>query len=108
MFTLNQNESERGPHLSRKRLLTPIPVNLRVLDLGGGLKMDDPDSPDVTPSQIVSRPFQALWKGVSHPGVTWTREMPASFSDLASVMAGLLIAEQRRACVGRAELPHGG
>ncbi|MFZ0890020.1 MAG: PEP/pyruvate-binding domain-containing protein [Candidatus Binataceae bacterium] len=89
MFTLNQNESERGPHLC-KRLLTPIPVNLRVLDLGGGLKMDDPDSPDVTPSQIVSRPFQALWKGVSHPGVTWTREMPASFSDLASVMAGAL------------------
>jgi len=67
-----------------------VPVNLRVLDLGGGLKMDDPDSPGVTASQIVSRPFQALWKGVSHPAVTWTREMPASLSDLASVMAGSL------------------
>ena len=89
MFTLNESESERGPHLC-KRLLTPVPVNLRVLDLGGGLKMDDPDSSGVTPSQIVSRPFQALWKGVSHPAVTWTREMPASFSDLASVMAGSL------------------
>ena len=89
MFTLNESESERGPHLC-KRLLTPVPVNLRVLDLGGGLRMDDPESPDVMPSQIVSRPFQALWKGVSHPGVTWTREMPARFSDLASVMAGSL------------------
>jgi len=89
MFTINESESERGPHLC-KRLLTPVPVNLRVLDLGGGLKMDDPDSPDVTPAQIVSRPFQALWKGVSHPAVTWTREMPASLSDLASVMAGSL------------------
>jgi pyruvate,water dikinase len=89
MFTLNERESERGPHLC-KRLLTPVPVNLRVLDLGGGLKMGDPNSPDVTAAQIVCRPFQALWKGVSHPAVTWTREMPASFSDLASVMAGSL------------------
>jgi pyruvate,water dikinase len=89
MFTINERESERGPHLC-KRLMTPVPVNLRVLDLGGGLKMDDPNSPDVTPAQIVSRPFQALWRGVTHPAVTWTREMPASFSDLASVMAGSL------------------
>lgn len=89
MFTINESESDRGQHLC-KRLLTPVPVNLRVLDLGGGLKMADTNSPDVTPAQIVSRPFQALWKGVTHPAVTWTREMPASFSDLASVMAGSL------------------
>jgi len=89
MFTLNESESERGPHLC-KRLLTPVPVNLRVLDLGGGLQMENPDNPDVSPTQIVSRPFQALWRGVSHPDVTWTREMPARFTDLASVMAGSL------------------
>ena len=46
---------------------------------------------EVSPADIVSRPFQALWRGVTHPGVTWTRDaLPASLSDLASVMASTL------------------
>jgi pyruvate,water dikinase len=89
MFSLNDREAEDSAHHS-KRLLTPIPVNLQVLDLGGGLALSDPESPDVYPQEIVSRPFQALWRGISHPQVTWTRDMPASLTDLASVMAGSL------------------
>ena len=89
MFSLNDRALEGGPHCS-KRLMTPVPVNLYVLDLGGGLSLENPDADEVMPSQIVSRPFQGLWKGVSHPGVSWTREMPASLSDFASVMAGSL------------------
>jgi pyruvate,water dikinase len=61
-----------------------------VLDLGGGLAPGIADARSVTPSQIVSRPFQALWSGITHPGVSWTREMPASFSDLASVLGRAL------------------
>ena len=49
-------------------------------------------APEVRPSEIVSWPFQALWRGLTHPGVTWQREMPASLSDLASVMANSLTA----------------
>lgn len=89
MFALNDQQSEGAPHRA-KRLMTPVPVNLHVLDLGGGLALEDPASPDVRPDQIISRPFQALWKGVSHPRVTWTREMPAGLGDLASVMAASL------------------
>lgn len=73
---------------SSKELETSLPVNLQVLDLGGGLALDNPASPKARPEQIVSRPFQALWKGVIHPQVSWTRDMPASLGDLASVMAG--------------------
>jgi pyruvate,water dikinase len=58
--------------------------------LGGGISLVEPQHATITPEQIVSRPFQALWKGISHPGVSWTRQMPASLSDLASVMAGSL------------------
>jgi pyruvate,water dikinase len=87
MFDIQDMELEHGPHRSKK-LLASIPVNLFVLDLGGGLAMEDPEGDKVTPSQIISRPFQSLWKGITHPAVSWTRQMPASFGDLASVMAG--------------------
>jgi len=87
MFAANDLERERGPQAT-KRLLTPLPVNLHVLDLGGGIAGAAAQSPTISPEQITSRPFQALWKGVSHPGVSWTRQMPASLADLASVMAG--------------------
>ncbi len=89
MFGLNDSEIEHGSQ-SAKRLLTPAPVNLHVLDLGGGLAPADPLADKVTPLDIVSRPFQSLWRGVTHPGVTWTRDIPASFGDLASVMAATL------------------
>jgi pyruvate, water dikinase len=87
MFAMQDREMEHGPHRSKK-LLASVPVNLFVLDLGGGLELDNADADEITPSQIVSRPFQALWRGISHPGVSWTRKMSASLSDLASVIAG--------------------
>ncbi len=91
MFALNDSEIAQGPQCA-KRLLTPAPVNLQVLDLGGGLTPGVASAMEVTPQQIVSRPFQALWRGVTHPGVTWTREIPASLGGLASVMATSLTA----------------
>ena len=89
MFEVNDYELQRGGERS-KQLDTPLPFNLRVLDLGGGLTLNDPKTESVTPSQIASRPFQALWRGISHPEVTWTREIPASVGDFASVLANAL------------------
>ncbi|MFP5234789.1 MAG: PEP/pyruvate-binding domain-containing protein [Acidobacteriota bacterium] len=88
MFVLNDREVEIGSS-NAKRLLTPAPINMHVLDLGGGLACD-PRSDEVRPSEIVSRPFQALWRGVTHPGVAWTRAMSPSLSDVASIMASSL------------------
>jgi pyruvate, water dikinase len=91
MFEVNDHELERGEHCSRP-LRTALPMNLLVIDLGGGLA-PDAGRDGVEPAGIACRPFQALWKGVSHPGVTWTREMPASIGDLASVLARSLTPE---------------
>jgi pyruvate,water dikinase len=91
MFAVNDNALEGDLNCSKK-LMTPVPVNIYVLDLGGGLALEDPASPEVRPSEIVSWPFQALWQGLTHPGVTWQRGMPASLSDLASVVANSLTA----------------
>jgi pyruvate,water dikinase len=86
MFVANDSELARDEQCS-KRLLTPAPVDMRVLDLGAGLAPEAKAAVEVSPSQIRSRPFQALWRGVCHPDVSWTRGMPASLTDLASVMA---------------------
>jgi pyruvate,water dikinase len=91
MFDLNDGEIAQGAP-SIKKLLAHAPVNLHVLDLGGGLEKTAATAAEVTPQQIVSRPFQALWRGVNHPGVSWTREIPVSLGDLASVMTTSLAA----------------
>jgi pyruvate,water dikinase len=89
MFALSDVELERGTP-SSKKLVTDTPMNVRVLDLGRGVVAEKAASEEVVPADIVSRPFQALWRGINHPGVTWKREMPASLGDLASVMASAL------------------
>jgi len=88
MFALQDQELEHHSHRSRK-LLATVPVNLFVLDLGGGLAPESVGD-EIEPCEIVSRPFQALWKGITHPAVSWIRQMPASFSDFASVITGSL------------------
>ena len=86
MFEINDAGLEQNAQFS-KEMHTRLPLNIRVLDLGGGLAIDDPGARSVEPAQIVSRPFRALWKGITHPGVSWRREMPARIGDLASVLA---------------------
>ncbi|HVN05257.1 MAG TPA: PEP/pyruvate-binding domain-containing protein [Bryobacteraceae bacterium] len=89
MFEVNDLELERSAQ-SARTLDTPLPLNVSVLDLGDGIAPLGPAVRRVKPAEIVSRPFQALWRGISHPGVTWQREMPAGFGDLASVLATAL------------------
>ena len=92
MFALQDRELEHYPHRSKK-LLASVPVNLLVLDLGGGLDNSVAEADEVAPSQITSRPFQALWKGITHPAVSWKRRMPARLGDLASIITGSLASQ---------------
>jgi pyruvate,water dikinase len=93
MFTVNDVVLERNGR-SAKRLKTDLPLNLRVLDLGGGLRLRDANLEEIEPFEIASLPFQALWRGINHPGVSWRREIPARLSDLASVMASSLTPQE--------------
>ncbi len=89
MFEINDYALEHGMKTARK-LSTALPLNFLVMDLGGGFEAGENASPEIAPAKIISRPFQALWKGITHPEVTWTREMPAAIGDLASVLASSL------------------
>ncbi len=86
MFSANDYEMERAGQITRE-IECDVPLNLFVLDLGGGLHEIDPEARTVRPDQIASAPFRSLWKGVTHPGVSWRRDLPASMSDLVSVVA---------------------
>ncbi|MEW5763504.1 MAG: PEP/pyruvate-binding domain-containing protein [Acidobacteriota bacterium] len=87
MFSVNDRAADRSP-LSARRLVAATPIRLFVLDLGGGVRLEDPETREILPEQITSRPFAAFWCGVTHPGVSWSRQMPASLNGLASVVAG--------------------
>ncbi len=69
MFGLMARVAEaRVPALKPLKLKTGLPLNLYLVDLGDGLA--DHETP-VPPDKIVSRPMRALWRGLSHPDITW-------------------------------------
>ena len=92
MFVVNDAALEQFQGACKK-LETPLPMNLYVLDLGGGVAPRDSGGRTVLPSEIVSRPFRSLWSGLTHPAVSWRRQIPARLSDLASVLSESLTAD---------------
>ncbi|HEY9072980.1 MAG TPA: PEP-utilizing enzyme, partial [Desulfobaccales bacterium] len=70
------------------RLKTDLPLNLFILDLGGGLKVTGQEQ--VTEDDIVSRPFKALLRGFHHPGVTWAGQVAPDFRGFISVFANTM------------------
>ncbi len=61
-----------------------------VIDTGGGIaEAEGParGSPEVTPEQVLSRPFQALWRGMTAPGIRWSGRQNLDLGGLASVFS---------------------
>ncbi len=50
-----------------KRLECPPPTHMYVVDLGGGIRPEVLSRRTVKPEEIISVPFQGLWKGLSDP-----------------------------------------
>ncbi len=68
MFGLAKNVQSEKISL---KLKTNIPLELYIIDLGGGLK-DSNYRDTITPDKIESLPLKAIWKGFSHPGIVWS------------------------------------
>ena len=86
MFTVNDMEVEIAGHITRP-IKSDVPLNIFVLDLGQGIAPEEEEAKEVEPAKIVCLPFRSLWRGVTHPNVSWRRDMPATLGDLASVVA---------------------
>ncbi|MDQ7831570.1 MAG: PEP/pyruvate-binding domain-containing protein [Desulfovibrionaceae bacterium] len=64
---------------SAKRLKTPLPFTMYILDLGDGLFEGLEGSPTVAPGEIKSAPMWAIWSGLTSPQASW--EDDAQFVD---------------------------
>jgi pyruvate, water dikinase len=50
-----------------KKLECPPPIYVHIVDLGGGLRPEAASNRSVTVDQVVSLPFQGLWRGLGDP-----------------------------------------
>lgn len=60
-----------------KRLDSPAPAYMHIVDLGGGLRAEASSKRTVKPEEIVSVPFQGLWRGLSDQRFQRRSEIPA-------------------------------
>jgi pyruvate,water dikinase len=89
MFELG--EQARHEEAYMVRLKTAIPLNLYLIDLGGGVA-EHRRAPFVAPESITSVPMQALWKGITHPEVSWAGPVTMDAKGLYSVFTRSLSA----------------
>ncbi len=70
------------------RLQSDLPLNLFILDLGGGLK--DRTKKVIGEEDFTSRPFQAVLRGFRNPAVRWAGQVSVDFKGFMSVFANTL------------------
>lgn len=75
------------------RLKAKIPLTLYCVDLGGGLKENLTTCDDITPDDIRSIPMQSIWKGFTHPGITWSGTVAFDASSFMTLLASSATAE---------------
>jgi pyruvate,water dikinase len=85
MFQISDVVSAEEGHALK--LDAPIPLDLRVIDLGGGLADMRPSARKVKVKQIASVPFNALLKGMLHEDLRYQRPRPVEFKGFLSVMS---------------------
>ena len=84
MFQISEIVSDRGA--GSLKLDAPIPLDLFIIDLGGGLSDVSANDKKVGVDKITSLPFQALLKGMLHDKLRFQKPRPVEFSGFFSVM----------------------
>ncbi len=84
MEELFQISSGRLDAEGARRLVSNIPLELNLIDLGGGLSPEAGDLVKVRPEHLRSRPMQAYWRGVSAVG--WQGPKPVDLAGFMSVV----------------------
>jgi pyruvate, water dikinase len=84
MFQISDVVSSEEGHAVK--LDAHLPLDLRVIDLGGGLTHVSPNARKVKAKQVSSVPFAALLKGMLHEDLRYQRPRPVEFKGFLSVM----------------------
>jgi pyruvate, water dikinase len=69
------------------RLTANLPLLLYLIDLGGGLRAGLTTCDTVSPDDLESLPMKALWRGFSHPGITWKGTINLDVRNFMALMA---------------------
>jgi len=77
-----------------KRLDSPSKAYMHIVDLGGGLRPEALSNQSVKPEDVVSIPFQGLWRGLSDPRFERSSDVPAQ-SIRSAIGTGLASAGPR-------------
>ncbi len=84
MFDFGDKQN-RGWNKKSKKLITDLPIKLQLIDLDGSVLEN---SKKVTPENVESIPFKALWRGIMDKRLFWPerwektmRGMPADFQE---------------------------
>ena len=86
--------SRRFRGIETRELELPIPLGLRVIDLGGGLAPDSGGRSITSAADILSTPMHALITGLISPGVWSTRPLQLGFGDLVSSLTRFSLADR--------------
>ena len=90
MFKISDLVSAREGYAVK--LDAAIPLDLYLIDLGGGLTGADPQAHKVTPDQVASVPLQAVLRGMLREDVRAREPRPVQLSGLLSVMREQMLA----------------
>jgi pyruvate,water dikinase len=90
MFKISDLAADRSE--GALKLDAIIPLDLYLIDLGGGLTGVSREDTRVKPENIASVPFQALLKGLTYEGLRGMEPRPVQFSGLFAVMREQMLA----------------
>ena len=95
MFQISDSVSEHSAGVAC-RLIAPIPLDLYVIDLGGGLRKAK--STSATPEDVTSRPLQHVLEGMLNPAVQARGPRPVNMRGFLSVMGQSVIGGNQEGC----------
>jgi pyruvate, water dikinase len=75
------------------KLTANVPLNIYMIDLGGGLKDGLTTCNVITPDLVTSVPFKAIWKGFTHPGINWSSSIPVDMKSFMTLLASSATSE---------------
>jgi pyruvate,water dikinase len=83
MFDLGDRSLRRSRSL--RRLVSPVPIDCRIFDLGGGLNPRT-DGEEITLQEVACRPMRELWRGMADPRLHWSQARPVSLRGFMSAV----------------------
>ncbi|MFA5905428.1 MAG: PEP/pyruvate-binding domain-containing protein, partial [Desulfobacula sp.] len=76
-----------GKGMTSVKLTANLPMLFYLIDIGGGLRFGLSTCDTITPDSVESAPFKSVWKGFTHPGISWSGAINFNMGDFMTLMA---------------------